>query len=88
MSGGKQTRDANMCVVARLLLHGANVRNRGHAPESASTGIGRGNLTTRHAHGPLSLRARVLIADEHDIFYRNSEIVSLACSTGLQHTTL
>jgi hypothetical protein len=29
MSGGNQTRDAKMCVVARRLLHGANERNRG-----------------------------------------------------------
>jgi hypothetical protein len=29
MSGGNQTRDAKMFVVARRLLHGANERNRG-----------------------------------------------------------
>jgi hypothetical protein len=29
MSGGYQTRDAKMCVVARRLLRGANERSRG-----------------------------------------------------------
>ena len=29
MSGGNQTRDAKMCVVAQRLLHVANERNRG-----------------------------------------------------------
>jgi hypothetical protein len=39
MSGGSQTRDAKMCVVAPRLLHGANDRNRGAIRRRVQTQI-------------------------------------------------